>query len=256
MFRTLIHTLHPTLYYLIISLIYVGFALIAYTVATQFLTKKRKANDHLDEVASISLGTINGAYSIVLGFILFLVWNNYQTAMGLVVDEGSKLGVIKESSRALPPNVANKIQTGTELYIKQVMENEWPAMAQGKSSPQVSQTLSALYTSMQQYVPDNSATQAFYNSILSALNEVKEKRNHRLSMLSSPIPTAWYVFIFIAAFITIFLNSLTLRQSALQLTTHILLVLVISFFITAITALSYPFSGFISVSKELLIHSG
>lgn len=204
-------------------------------------------------VASVSLGTINGAYSIILGFILFLVWGNFQTAIEVVVNENSKLAIIKENSRALPLPIADKIQKGITLYKEQVIELEWPAMSQGKSSSQVKQTLTDLYDIIQNYTPETYTTQTFYSAILSALNEVMEKRTQRLSMLNSPIPTAWYVFVFVAAFIIILLNSLILRRSWIQLSTHILLVLVMTFFITAITALSYPFSGYISVSRELFI---
>ncbi|MCL9682605.1 DUF4239 domain-containing protein [Legionella maioricensis] len=255
MFRTIVHSLHPTVFYLVVSIIYISFALVTYFIATKVLDVKRGRSDHLDEVASISLGTINGAYSIILGFILFLVWGNFQTAMQIAVDEGSKLSIIWESSRALPPAAAQKIQNIVEQYANEVTELEWPAMAVGEDSPQVTKTLGDMYVLLQSFSPETVVAQTFYRNMASALNGVVEKRNHRLSMLESSIPTAWYLFVFVVACVIILLNSLILRRSLLQLYTHILLVLVISFFITAIVALSYPFSGYISVNKKELTYS-
>ena len=255
MFRATVHSLHPTVFYLLLSVVYISFALITYFIATKILDVKRGRSDHLDEVASISLGTINGAYSIILGFILFLVWGNFQTAMQVAVEEGSKLTVIWESSRAFPPAVTQKIQNAVEQYVNEVTQLEWPAMAMGNDSPQVTKALGNMYALMQSYTPETFVTQTFYRNMTNALNEVVEKRNHRLSMLDSAIPVAWYIFVFVVAFVIILLNSLILRRSVLQLYTHILLVLVISFFLTAIVALSYPFSGYISVSKENLTSS-
>lgn len=255
MFRAIVHLLHPTAFYLLTLIIYSSFALLTYFIATKVLDVKRGRSDHLDEVASISLGTINGAYSIILGFILFLVWGNFQTAMQVAVEEGSKLTIIWESSRALPPAVAQKIQNAVEQYINEVVQIEWPAMALGEDSPQVTKTLGDMYVLLQSYSPETFIAQTFYRNMTSALNEVVEKRNHRLSMLASTIPVAWYLFVFVVAFVIILLNSLILRRSLLQLYTHILLVMVMSFFITAIVALSYPFSGYVSVNPKELTHS-
>ena len=255
MFRNIVHTLHPSLFYLLTAIIYLSFALITYYISTKALDIKRRDNDHLDEVTSISLSTINGGYSILLGFILLLVWENFHKALETVVDEGSKLTVIRESSNALPLPAAQKIQALITQYSQEVTQIEWPAMAHGNSSPQVSQTLGEMYTVMQRIKLETAEAQNFYTNMITALNEVMEKRNHRLSMINSSIPTAWYLFVFVVAFVIILLNSILLRRNRLQLCMHLLLVLVISFFLTAITALSYPFSGYISVNKEQFIHA-
>ncbi|HHF7343663.1 DUF4239 domain-containing protein [Legionella feeleii] len=253
MFRTIVNTLHPTVFYFFISIIYVGFAIVAYVIATKIVPSKRLKDDRFDEAVSMSLGLVNGVYSILLGFLLFLIWENYETAEQVVVDEGSKLTIMWEGSRVFPASVAKGLQEAIEQYAREVAEEEWPAMAYGEQDADIPQLLSNLYTIIQSYSPETTVTQTFYSEILSALNAVMELRNHRLSLLKSAIPAAWYIFIFFVAFVLILLNALSLRRHSMQLYMHILLTLVITFYLTAITALSYPFSGYISVDKSLFL---
>ncbi|WP_019217262.1 bestrophin-like domain [Legionella tunisiensis] len=196
MFRTIINALHPTLFYIFISIIYVGFAIVAYVISTKVMPSIRIKNDHFDEAVTLSLGLVNGVYSILLGFLLFLGWENYENAEQVVVDEGSKLAVMWEGSRVFPSSVAKNLQEAIEQYAKEVIEEEWPAMANGEADADISQLLFNLYSIVQNYTPETVITKVFYKEIISALNATMELRNRRLKFLESAIPNAWYVFVF------------------------------------------------------------
>src|SRR5262249_55583801 len=118
MFRTILNTFPPTIFYVLLSSIYVGFAILAYVISTKIMPSRRIKGDHFDEAVSISLGLVNGVYSILLGFLLFLGWQNYESAERVVVDEGSKLAIIWEGSQVFPKSVANSLREGIEQYAR------------------------------------------------------------------------------------------------------------------------------------------
>ncbi len=254
MLRFTVNTFHPAFIYLILAIFYVGFAFAMYEIATKKLGHNRQESDRLDEVVNISIATISSVYSILVGFIVFLLWSSLQNAEQVVVDESSKLTIMWYNSQVFPKPVKQSLHKLIEEYVNTVTKSEWPAMAIGASDPQVNLIINKMYKTLQNYSPNTPITQTFYEEMVTALSNVVELRNHRLSMLDVSIPAAWYLFLFIGGFAIIMLNAFVLRQHKLQLAMHILLALTITFYLTAITALSYPFSGYLSVSNKLFLH--
>lgn len=175
-----------------------------------------------------------------------------------MVDETTKLYVLFESSKDFPPQVAQTIHHDLVNYISIVLNDEWPAMREGKENLKGHQAINKLYNDLINYRPEDSVSRIYYQEALLALNAAIEDRNHRLNMLNLSIPTAWYIMIFLGAFSVIIMGIYIIRDNFINFLMHLFLCVFLAFYVAAVTVVSYPFSGVISVTnepfKKLLFH--
>ncbi|KTD05537.1 DUF4239 domain-containing protein [Fluoribacter gormanii] len=201
------------------------------------------------ETAMDVVGSISSFYSIFLGFIVYILWSNHQKSAEFVTTEATQLYIIGESSRAFPPEVHQSIVHNLTQYISSILNDELVAMSRGHEGKRTQEASDGLYDALLNYKPTDLVS-TYYNNAVSSFNQAIEYRNFRLNMLYSQIPTAWYLIIFIGAFFIIGIYSLETNLKG-----HLFLIILCIFlaiYMTAITVLSFPFSGFFKVSDKPL----
>ncbi|WP_454786018.1 bestrophin-like domain [Legionella sp. WA2024007413] len=197
------------------------------------------------ETAMDVVGSISSFYSIFLGFIVYILWSNHQKSAEFVTAEATQLYIIGESSRAFPPEVHQGIVNNLTQYISSILNDELEAMSRGQEGKKTQEASDRLDDEPLKFKPSDIVS-TYYNNAVSSFNQAIENRNFRLNMLYSQIPTAWYLIIFIGAFFIIGIYSLeTTSKGHLFL---IILCIFLAIYMTAITVLSFPFSGFFKVS--------
>lgn len=201
------------------------------------------------QAANTVVTSISAFYSIFLGFIIYILWSNYQNSSVIITTEASKLSIVKESAKAFPPIHYQNIIQGLTLYVSSILDDELIAMSTGNASPNTQENINNLYDLFLKFRPTGSTSieTIYYTNAVSALNQAIEYRNFRLNMLHIVIPVNWYLIVFFGAFLIIGIYSQTYANVR-----HFLVVLCVflAFYTTAITTLSFPFSGVVKVSDE------
>ncbi|WED44373.1 DUF4239 domain-containing protein [Legionella cardiaca] len=226
------------------------------TSGIAFYFKKSSQSGDTRRGSSLLVGIVSGFYSIFLGFVIYLLWSDYQDARVTVVDETTKLYILTESSKDFPPEVAKQIRVNLVNYLTLVINDEWPSMKRGRESLNATEAIDQLYDTILAYRPSNNAAILYYDKALTALNAAIEDRNHRINMLDLAIPTSWYMMIFIGALFILIMSVFLLKNTLVNLLMHVFLCAFLAFYITAVTDLSYSFSGAVSNEpfKKLLIN--
>ncbi|CDZ78662.1 hypothetical protein BN59_02974 [Legionella massiliensis] len=213
--------------------------------------KHKKTNKEEVQTARAVVGSISSLYSIFLGFVLFILWNNYQKVNEYISSEASKLYVINESINGFPAETQKILRQNLSSYVASVLNVELLAMSTRNESPDTQQMYNNLYSSFHKTKPQDPVAFVYYGNAVSALNQLIEIRNNRVNMLDVLIPKAWYVIIFLGAVLIVLIYSLETDLKG----KHFLLVLsaFLSCFLTAVTVLSFPFSGYGEVSNKPLV---
>src|SRR3972149_1185585 len=82
------------------------------------------------------LMTIAGTlYAVLVAFAVVIVWNAYDSTSDVVDREALALNDVVRLSKAFPAATSLRIWELAERYTADVLQQEWPAMALGKSSP-------------------------------------------------------------------------------------------------------------------------
>jgi hypothetical protein len=241
--------------YQILSHLFPPFIFLAYLlflIAVDQLVSKVKhkcpsTNENVKTTKFI-IGNIGNFYGIFLGFMVFILWSNHQELENSIISEATELYFVWENSHEFPTAVSQTINHNLHNYVSSIGRDEWVSMANGKASLQTQQAQKMLYSSLLHYQPQTLALQAVYAQSLNSLAHAIELRNSRINKINSPIPTAWYIMACISALFMAVLFAL--ENKLINFSMHVILYVFLSFYLTAITVLSYPFTGFFAFSNQ------
>jgi len=161
------------------------------------LTSFSNASDSIGSYLQV-LGSI---YAVLLGFIVFLVWGQFNDARGYVHHEASSLVDLHRTASGLPPEARDTIQQGILEYIDAVLSDEWPAMAKGEQATldRIGQRLDRVWGAIHTCMPLNDCQHTVYAEVLARFNDLSETRTNRLSAASAKIPIAMNVLLYTGA---------------------------------------------------------
>lgn len=159
--------------------------------------------------SSDSLGTfvqtLGGIYAVLLGFIVLVVWGQFNDARSYVDREANCLVELHRTASGLPADTRDVIQSGLEAYVDAVLAEEWRAMAKHDqvTIERVGRRLDRVWSAVHSCMPDNHCQQAMYAEVLSRFNALTELRTNRLNTAGARIPIAMNVLLYVGALIMI-----------------------------------------------------
>jgi Protein of unknown function (DUF4239) len=227
----------------------VGMVLVQRLVATE---RRKQHND----VAGFIYAVLGVSYAVLLGLMLIAVWEQWNEAESVASDEANELAGIFYWAHALPQPEGRHIQGLVRDYAQVVVEEEWPLMEQGRSSPEAWASLDELRGAVLGLDPPTGAqqvpySQARYDEMLEQLHGLGDARRERLLAASDGLPTILWVVLIGGGVITIAFTYLFGLEST---TVHTLMVaalaVVLALSLFTIAALDYPFRGDVSIHPD------
>ena len=132
-------------------------------------------------------------------------------------------------------------------FIKSVVEDEYPAMAQLKKSDRTQEAINELWLNIAIIKPKTSQEQVLYSKMLRNLEALVDLRRSRLGEMGSSVPDILWAVISTGARITIFLATLIRAENFWTHARAIsMIVIVIANTIYLVIELDYPFLGEVS----------
>jgi heme/copper-type cytochrome/quinol oxidase subunit 1 len=235
--------LPPWLLFLLINLLFVGISIgLQIFVRRLFHHQLLERHNQLNgSIISIS-GTIFG---VMVAFLVIFLWQDYQKAVNIASGEGSEaealyrdLNLFPDAGRVFPAKKA------LSLYIRKVIEDEYPAMAMMKQSPVTQQAMDDLWNKIKKLRPANPYEEILFREILTDLNNLEKLRQERLEEMESSLPISLWLALLTGALITMMFSVLfgAERFWLHCLLTGMLAVLIATIFFVIIE-LNYPFMG-------------
>jgi hypothetical protein len=215
-----------------------------------FSTERRKQHN---DVAGFIYAVLGVAYAVLLGLMLIAVWEKWNAAEALTTDEANELAGIFWWAHALPQPEGRHIQELVRSYAEVVVEEEWPLMAQGRSSPKAWATLDELRATILGLNPPTGAQQMGYdqmryNEMLEQLHDLGNARRERLLAARQGLPTILWIVLILGGVITVcFTYLFGLEDTLVHLLMVAALAMIISISLFTVAALDYPFNGDIRI---------
>ncbi len=161
-------------------------------VAGALLAQKRIPIE-LRESHTVPLSLINGGLSVmfgvIVGFSAFLVLSKYQAAEQAVQSEPEDVRAIYHLAQALPESKREQIEGLASSYARVVVNEEWPLMRQGKTSPRAYDLAEELQRSIVLFKPTTSSQQTVYGQLLGKVDDLRESRGDRVLYVSQRLPS-------------------------------------------------------------------
>ena len=202
-------------------------------VLVQRLYSTDQRKEHND-VAGFIYAVLGVSYAVLLGLMLIAVWEKWDAAEAITTDEANELAGISWWAHALPQPEGRHIQELVRSYAQVVVEEEWPLMAQGRSSPKAWATLDELRGAILGLKPTTTAQQMGYdqmryNEMLVQLHDLGNARRERLLAAGQGLPTILWIVLLLGGVITIAFTYLFGLENTLV---HLLMVAALALIIS------------------------
>jgi hypothetical protein len=232
----------------------VAMTLIAASVPS--LIRRRIHLDRLrvnNEVAGFKFATVGVLYAVLLAFAVIVVWEKFAEVERIVSKEAGAVATLYRVSEGLDEQPGDAFRQNLVDYTKAAINDDWPAMEQGKYSRHVTEALNRAYSTIISLHPTDQRGAAILTELLRQLDLVTQARRDRIVSARGAIPgVLWFVLVS-GAFLTIGFTFFFGTQNALVqgLMTGILSFLIFSA-MAVIVAIDHPFAGPVKVHPDAL----
>lgn len=235
------------------GILFVG-ALPALAVGGALLVRRTVGPDVLErnnEVAGFIYAVIGVVYAVLLGFTAIIVWEQFRHADEGVEREANALAALYRDAQVFAPDVRKQVEVRLRAYTRVVVEKEWPAMAEGRSSPEAWEAMNQLWRTYHEFRPQDDHQRAWYAASLQRLNELGDHRRARLLSVRSGVPGIIWTVLLGAGAVTVgftfFFGTRNARAQALMVAG---LSVTIGVVLLSIFALEHPFAGITRVEPD------
>jgi hypothetical protein len=200
-------------------------------------------------------GTIFAAlyvlFGVTIGFSLFLVWQQYDAAQRLAESEAAHVEAIYRLAGSFPEPERGQVQALAASYAQAVVEEEWPLMAQGQTSPRAEALAAELRSSIQDFRPRTETEQALQSEGLTQVGELDETRALRLLEVREGFPPIVWVVLVVGGVITVtFTYLFGMEIFWLHRLAVAALTMVVSLILYTVSVLEYPFNDSAQVRPD------
>jgi hypothetical protein len=255
MLKPLIYLLNMNIYFaIVVVLALVG---IFFLLLKRTSVMKRLALD--TAIGGIIYGGLMAVYSILLAFVVVVVWQQYQNTGDRVEIEAAKVFNLYRSSYAFPDTVGRSVRLAVVDYATSVCNDEWPALGHDSLSTVTQTKYNHMWAVVYNIKPSTPSEQIWYTSMVQSINQFGEARIMRISDVDSSIPAImWQMLIGGALVILLFTILFSTENDWVHLLKVIMFSTVIIFSLALVYMLDHPFKGVLKVDptafQKILTH--
>lgn len=192
-----------------------------------------------------ALGTV---YGILLTLIITNTWHSYDQTATNVVQEARCLEALDQCARALPSGQGDKIRPLLQKYRDQVVTLEWPLLAHGQKSQEVTETLRQIVWAYADPSHASCDSCPFFSESVRLLHRLDSLRASRIDDAQSGLlPFLWCVLLAGGALTMSFCFLFGAEDFFTHAAMTLILTLVIALGFLTIVLLDFPFTGAVCI---------
>ncbi len=207
--------------------------------------QRRQHNDLIGWQITV-LGT---TYAVVVGFMLYAVWTDFELASGNAEAEANCLVNVVRSAQGLPKTDRQAIQDLARQYVDIMLTEEWPAMSKVTLSPSSHRCIQNLWAAVTRVQAHTASEQASLDHAYTELSRMTEYRRLRQLQLDAGLPGILWAVLIVGAIVTIvsacLFGSADVKLHFVQVAA---LSLLLSLVLAAIADINHPFQGSVHVT--------
>jgi hypothetical protein len=204
-----------------------------------------------NDVAGFIYAVVGITYAVLLALVVIAVWEEHEAAKATVVSEANELAEVFWLAHSLPDPEGHRLQELARSYARVVVEEEWPLMKRGSSSPRAWALVDEMRLSIQGQAVRTRADQVLFEQGLERVRGLADARTTRLVEAEDGIPAVLWVVLVFGGLVTVSFTYLFGLQNTWS---HRLMVAavagVIALALFTIGSLEYPFYGGTRISPE------
>jgi hypothetical protein len=207
--------------------------------------QRRDHNDIIGWQVSV-LGT---TYAVIVGFMLYAVWTTLQSAEINADGEANCLVNVFRLADGLPAEQRMQAHKLARDYANAVIDEEWPAMLEGRLHPSGHGVIQQLWTTVLEARPATFSEQTSMNMTLSEISSMTEHRRMRELQSQTKLPGILWTVLILGGVLTTLSSCLFGTDNfKLHCVQVFSLTLLLSIVLVAIADIDRPFQGAVHVT--------
>jgi len=202
----------------------------------------------INDVTGWQLGILGTTYGVILGFMLYTVWNDFHVAEVNTNMEAASLLTVSRIAAGLPMPERQEFHALAVQYAEAVTGEEWPAMQRQEENHASEAVAATMWRLLAKVQTEGGVGNNSVDHLTSALSDLSERRNLREEELNVKLPKMLWVLLLAGAVATV--GSACLLGNDNQWLHYIqvfALTFVVAVALAAIADLARPFEGGVSV---------
>lgn len=213
-----------------------GSAGLAWLVQRRVRAERRR---HHHEVGGAVFAQLGVVFAVLLAFVFSEAWTEYNTADAAINAECGDLYGAAILSGTLPAPEATAMQAAIADYLRLVVSDEWPVMAEGKASQAAADSFRRLFQRAARLDPA-----APRGDILSMLGDAHGQRETRLYQMTLTVPgILWSLLLLFSAVLVVFVLLAGAEGAVAQMVFTGLFAGTITAVLVVVHMLDRPFRG-------------
>jgi NADH:ubiquinone oxidoreductase subunit 6 (subunit J) len=204
-----------------------------------------------NNVAGFIYAVLGVSYAVLLAFVVIAVWQDYKTAQSNVESEANELAGVYFLASQLPEPERTRVRDLARTYARVVVEQEWPMMERGETSPRADSLLRQLRLKLLEFDPRTKGEQVLYERGLTQVHDTADARRLRLLEVREGIPDLLWVVLVGGGVITVsFTYLFGLKSNVAHALMVAALTLVICSILFTVAEFNNPFSGVVEIRPD------
>ena len=202
----------------------------------------------VNDVTGWQLGILGTTYGVILGFMLFTVWNDFRGAEVNANLEASSLLTVSRIGAGLPSPEREAIHALGVKYAEATINEDWPKMRVQQDSRASQQVEGDMWKVLAEMKSDGNGNGSA-DHLANALKELSERRNLREQELRNRLPKILWLLLVAGAGATVGSSCLLGNDNKwLHYCQVLALTFVVAVALASIADLARPFEGAVSVT--------
>jgi hypothetical protein len=205
-----------------------------------------------NDVAGFLFSMIGVIYAVVLGFVVIVVWEKYDTALANAQAEESAVSDLYRIAAGFPDATKIKIRGEIKGLARIMVDQEWPAMRQARNSQAAYLAGEDIAYTIESVQPRGAAQTNLHAAALSILQHYLDARRERLAETEGAVLPILWVTLILGGIATLgFTYFFGTENQRMQLTmTGVIAALIATMFVL-IGEFDYPFAGSVSIEPAM-----
>ena len=151
-----------------------------------------------DRAAGV-FGVLATGFAVLLGFVVFLAFESFDTSRSGAVSEAQIISEQFETAQLLPVAVRGRFSGELLCYARSVVNQEWPRMQSGTLGAGHNPWGLAMFRTLKTVEPRSASEQAAYSKWLDERGDRESARADRTHGAEGVIPTPLWIVLFLTA---------------------------------------------------------
>jgi hypothetical protein len=196
------------------------------------------------EIGNAVFQQLGVVFAVLLAFVFSEVWGEYNSAASAIDRDCDALNGMVILSTALPPASRRQMKNLIEVYARDVIATEFPAMLERHASPAAEDAFQALWIGAARLPAEQADDRTIREGILSLVASAHQHRDQRLFEMTRGLPgLIWLLLSFFVVVLVGFLLFFGVEYIASQMVFTGAFAACLAFVLIVVHLLDYPFEG-------------